>query len=92
MPVFNESFQFDLSDMDLANVMLQFSVMDYDRFTQNDVIGVFSVGGRAPSKVGRDHWSQVMSSHGHAVSHWHSLEKKDSKTQTQYSLSGLNDF
>ena len=43
-PVFNESFVFDLprTDNGVADVQLEFALLDWDRVTKNEVLGIES--------------------------------------------------
>ena len=72
-PVFNEPFRFNIEDMDVNNFFMQLVVMDYDRFTQDDVIGVVHIGQSVESEVGRKHWSDVLSTPTQSVLRWHSI-------------------
>ena len=73
LPVFNESFQFDVKDMDLKNLHLEVLVMDHDRFRRNDIMGVVYIGPNSPQECGRSHWSEMMVSMNSSVSRWHPL-------------------
>ena len=73
LPVFNEPFQFDIVDLNLKNVHLEFLVMDHDRFRRNDIIGVVYIGPNSPQECGRAQWSEMMISPRHSVSRWHPL-------------------
>ncbi len=73
VPVFNESFAFDVSRMDLLDISLEFSLMDYDRFTANDLVGVVVIGEHSPHESGKSHWDEIMASPKHRVSRWHSI-------------------
>jgi hypothetical protein len=73
VPIYNESFQFDVSGMDIRNVSLEVWVMDYDWFSRNDKMGVVYVGANSPQEVGRCHWLEILSSPEHQTSHWHTI-------------------
>ena len=73
VPIYNESFQFDMSGMDIKNVSLEIWVMDYDWFSRNDKMGVVYVGANSPQEVGRCHWLEILSSPEHQTSHWHTI-------------------
>ena len=51
VPIYNESFQFDVSGLNIRNVSLEIWVMDYDRFSRNDKMGVVYVGANSPRKL-----------------------------------------
>ncbi len=72
-PVFNESFQFDVSQMELADVALEAVVMDYDRFSRNDLVGEAFIGDHVLTASGRSHWAEVTSFPCVSVSRWHSI-------------------
>lgn len=88
MPIFNETFQFDIFTMDISEISLEIVLMDYDRFSRDDIIGVIRVGATASEEVGRAHWEEVVSSPNHPVSRWHaittlsSVEKTAAKSRT----------
>ena len=81
VPVFNESFVFDVAMMDLSDIRLDILVMDYDRFTANDLMGVVIIGESSPSESGRSHWDEMMASPKHRMSRWHSLRAPQSGYQ-----------
>ena len=74
LPVFNEAFQFDIAGMDLRDITLEVLVMDYDRFSRNDLMGVISIGENVAHLSGRNHWLAMQSSPNQAISNWHSLQ------------------
>lgn len=74
MAVYNEPFQFGVGSCSISDVVLEFAVMNYDRFGRDDAIGKVSLGLNVNSDTGRTHWSEVLSSPGHAVSRWHVLQ------------------
>jgi hypothetical protein len=73
VPIYNESFQFDVSGLDIRNVSLEIWVMDYDWFSRNDKMGVVYVGANSPQEVGRNHWMEIISAPEHQTSHWHTI-------------------
>ena len=73
VPIYNESFQFDMCGMDMRNVRLELWVMDYDWFSRNDKMGVVYVGVNSLQEVGRSHWLEILSSPEHQTSHWHTI-------------------
>lgn len=70
-PIFNESFQFDVSEMDMNSITLEAVVMDFDRFSHSDQIGLTLIGKDVSAESGRSHWKEVITSSSVAVSHWH---------------------
>lgn len=82
-PVFNESFQFDLSEMNIDDITLEFIVVDYDCFTKDDWVGEAIIGKNALSQQGRLHWTEVLASPHSAITNWHSIISTPfSKAQT----------
>ena len=73
VPIYNESFQFDLSGLDMRSVSLEIWIMDYDWFSRNDKMGVVYVGANSPQEVGRSHWAEILSAPEHQTSHWHTI-------------------
>lgn len=72
-PIFNEQFQFNLTNMELASIQLNFIVMDYDRFSRDDFMGVVKIGGVVSEETGRTHWEEMMSAPNLAISRWHPI-------------------
>lgn len=73
VPIFNERFQFHVPPVDLSTIVLELRVMDYDRFTPNDLMGVVLIGEGVPQDSGREHWAEMVSSVNQAVSNWHPI-------------------
>eukprot|EP00731_Ephydatia_muelleri_P029789 Em0021g312a len=74
MVVYNEPFQFGIRSCNISDLVMELVVMNYDRFGRDGVIGKVSVGLNVSGSTGRSHWSEVLSSPEHAVSHWHVLQ------------------
>ena len=74
-PVYNEPFSYQiLEEMSMDKVTVSFFVIDYDLAKRNDVIGVVNVGRKVTSKLGREHWNQVLQSPRKEVSFWHPVQ------------------
>ena len=73
IPIFNEPFQFDLSEISVRDVTLEILMMDYDRFSRNDIVGVVFIGHRVPHNTGQQHWDQMISQPNTSISSWHSI-------------------
>ena len=71
---FNEPFQFDLENKDINNVELEVVVMDYDRFSRNDLIGRVLLGANAHQQSGYSHWTDMVATPWQRISRWHSIE------------------
>ncbi|EGW14418.1 Synaptotagmin-9 [Cricetulus griseus] len=71
-PVYNEAIVFDVPPESIDQIHLSIAVMDYDRVGHNEVIGVCHVGNEA-ERLGRDHWSEMLSYPRKPIAHWHSL-------------------
>ncbi|XP_037057898.1 synaptotagmin-9-like, partial [Peromyscus leucopus] len=71
-PVYNEAIVFDVPPESIDQIHLSIAVMDYDRVGHNEVIGVCQVGNEA-ERLGRDHWSEMLSYPRKPIAHWHSL-------------------
>ncbi|XP_059116850.1 synaptotagmin-9 [Peromyscus eremicus] len=74
-PVYNEAIVFDVPPESIDQIHLSIAVMDYDRVGHNEVIGVCQVGNEA-ERLGRDHWSEMLSYPRKPIAHWHSLMEK----------------
>lgn len=73
MPTFQEQFLFDITDLDLGDLQLEFNLMDYDRFIKDVRIGQVVVGIKAPGATGRSHWEEVVISPRKEISRWHEI-------------------
>ncbi|XP_009005857.2 synaptotagmin-9 isoform X1 [Callithrix jacchus] len=71
-PVYNEAIVFDVLPENIDQIHLSIAVMDYDRVGHNEIIGVCQVGNEA-ERLGRDHWSEMLSYPRKPIAHWHSL-------------------
>jgi len=76
-PVFNESFVFDLprTDNGLADVQLEFALLDWDRVTKNEVIGRLSLGGPKCEGSALHHWKEIQASARRQIAEWHKLKE-----------------
>ena len=74
VPIYNEQFQFDITDYDISHTRLDVYVMDYDRLSRNDVMGMIQLGEKVPHSSGQQHWREMLSSPRTPISRWHSLE------------------
>ena len=92
IPVFNESFQLDISGTPNTKALtLEIVVMDYDRLSRNDVIGFTYLGENVGCELGREHWKEVMDSPEQAVSHWHPLMAPQlAKKQSQVGVGSVH--
>ena len=75
--VYNESFSYKLTEemsMAMSDVALSFRVLDYDRFSRHDTMGVVDIGRNASSKLGKKHWTEIMLSPRQRISFWHSIQ------------------
>ena len=53
--------------------MLQIVVMDYDRFSRNDHVGIVDLGCDVSNDSGRNHWEEIINSPKEPISHWHPI-------------------
>ena len=73
LPIFNETFVFDVSGMNVRDITMEIAVMDYDRFSRNDIMGTVHIGENVGQETGKAHWAQMMSSARTSVSQWHPI-------------------
>ena len=73
-PIFNESFVFSITSEKIRYSTLHVAVMDYDKFSKNDYIGVIDLCERAGGTESK-HWKEMLSSSGQPVSFWHTLKE-----------------
>ena len=71
---FNEPFQFDLEKKDINHVELEVVVMDYDRFSRNDLIGTVLLGANVNHQSGQSHWTDMVATPQQRISRWHSIK------------------
>ncbi|XP_012255952.2 synaptotagmin-4 isoform X2 [Athalia rosae] len=76
-PVFNESFVFEIPNGGdgLANVCLQFLLLDWDRVTKNEVIGRLELGSPKSQGSALSHWNDIRSSPRRQIADWHKLRE-----------------
>lgn len=85
-PVFNESFHFDISkEMNISDVHLEVLVMDYDRLSRNDIMGVILLGEKIDHRTGRKHWIDMLQSPQQSISQWHSVLPSSSVLKVSHS-------
>ena len=78
-PVYNEVFTYKVTEeMNVVmgtpgSILLTFHVYDFDKFSQDDMMGVVDIGCDAKSQSGREHWSEVLQSPCQAVRYWHHI-------------------
>ncbi|CAL8248852.1 unnamed protein product [Lota lota] len=72
-PVFNESFIYDVPPELLAEVSVEFLVVDFDRTAKNEVLGRLPLGLHSPCPSGTSHWAEVCENPRRQISKWHSL-------------------
>ena len=71
---FNEPFQFDLEKKDINHVELEVVIMDYDRFSRNDLIGTVLLGANVNHQSGQSHWTEMIATPQQRISRWHSIK------------------
>ena len=71
---FNEPFQFDLENKDINHVELEIVILDYNRFSRNDLMGTVQLGANARQHSGYSHWTDVVTTPWQRISRWHSIE------------------
>lgn len=72
-PIFNEQFQFNIHNMDLDDIHMDLIVMDYDRFSSDDLVGKVAVGPKVQTETGRAHWEEMVGAPYQAISRWHPI-------------------
>lgn len=73
-PEYNESFVFQMSQRDLAEVTLQFSVVAISRTRKKkEIVGWFHLGKNNSGQEETLHWNELMQAEEKSVSRWHVL-------------------
>lgn len=72
-PVFNESFIYDVPAELLADISVEFLVVDFDRTTKNEVVGRLVLGGQSLMPTGVTHWREVCDNPRRQIAKWHTL-------------------
>ena len=80
-PEYNESFSYKVTDdmrmgIDMENVMITFNVYDHDRLKPNDKMGYVSIGRHASTRLGKQHWDEVLKSPQQQISYWHPIQPR----------------
>ncbi|XP_030044050.1 synaptotagmin-11 isoform X2 [Microcaecilia unicolor] len=74
-PVFNESFIYDIPVDLLADISIEFLVIDFDRTTKNQVVGRLVLGAHSITTSGLEHWREVCDNPRKLIAKWHSLSE-----------------
>ena len=73
-PEFNESFVFQMSEADLREVTLVFSVIGVSKTRKKkDLFGMFQMGKDATGMDEIDHWEEVISNKEQKSTYYHAL-------------------
>ena len=57
----------------MSEIHLEIFLMDYDRLSRNDVIGVIHLGERSDHMTGQKQWVDMLQSPKQSISQWHSV-------------------
>ena len=75
-PIYNETFQFDVTEMDMRFVQLELKVInDHDILGSNLLMGTVDLGSKSEHCTGKTHWTEMTSSPCNQICYWHSLDK-----------------
>lgn len=85
-PEYNESFSYEVTDsmkmsMDMENIMISLDIFDHDHLKSNDKIGNISIGKNASTKLGRQHWAEVLKYPQQRISFWHPIQPPPAKSR-----------
>lgn len=76
--MFNEPFQFVIRSYPMDELSLSVVVMDYDRFSRDEVVGVVMVSKSSNDPPCQRMWREVISSPGQQIAQWLPLQTDSS--------------
>ena len=74
-PIYNETFQFTVTEMDMHFVQLELKVIDHDILGSNHLMGTVELGSKSEHSTGKTHWTEMTSSPCNQICYWHSLKE-----------------
>ena len=77
-PAFNEPFQFVIRSYPIDELSLSVIVMDYDRFSRDEVVGVAMISKASDDPLCQRMWREVISSPGQQIAQWLPLQTDSS--------------
>ena len=85
-PEYNEMFCYEVTDsmkmgMDMENIMISLDIYDHDRLKQNDRMGSIRIGKNADTKLGRQHWAEVLKYPQQRISFWHPIQPPPARSR-----------
>ena len=73
-PEYNESFVFQMSELDLREVTVRITVLSITKAgLKKDEIGWFAFGKNATTDQERNHWQEMIDNKELTVRHWHTF-------------------
>lgn len=72
-PVFHHQKNFDITDLNLEDIELQFQVKSKKALKKRKIVGEAVIGPHASSHSGRDHWTDILDRQERQVSKCHRL-------------------
>lgn len=73
-PEFNEQFKFVIRSHPIDELSLSVVVMDYDRFSRDEIIGVTEISKTSSDPPCQRMWCEVISSPGQQIAQWLPLQ------------------
>lgn len=74
IPVFNESFEFDIPGISIEEISMEILMMDYDRFSKDDVVGIIHLGLGSEGEQEQRHWKDMINGSPQVISQWHTIK------------------
>ena len=74
-PLFNQDFAFDLSGMEMKDIVIKLLMKDEDFFGKDDFMGMVEFGEHVDHPTGRSHWKEISNSPNTRITRWHSLDQ-----------------
>ena len=85
-PEFNDVFCYEVTDsmkmsMDMENIMISLDIFDHGHLKPNNRMGSISIGKDASTKLGQQHWAEVLKYPQQRISLWHPIQPPPARSR-----------